>query len=117
MAWSTAARNKAVDAVAKDGGANWFAAFLDNPEIGGAEVSGGAYARVQAIYPPASNGSSANDVVEINIPASTTVKYWGRFATASGGTPYDVRALPGTGESFGSAGTLKVINNVTQPSA
>lgn len=117
MAWSTAARNAAVDAVAKNGGANWFAAFLDNPESGGAEVSGGSYARVAAVYPPATSGTAANDVVEISIPQGTTVKYWARFSTASGGTPYDVRALPGNGETFGGAGTLKVINNVTQSAA
>jgi hypothetical protein len=55
--------------------------------------------------------------VEINIPQGTTVKYWARFSTASGGTPYDVRQLPGNGETFGSAGTLKVINNVSQSAA
>ena len=114
MGWSLVARNQIVNSAGQGSGAGWFAAFVADPEVGGAEVSGGAYARVQATYPAAVDGSTSNPVVELNIPGGTTVTHWGRFSTASGGTAFDVRKLPGPGETFGSAGTLKVINNITQ---
>lgn len=112
VGWSTTARNDAVNAVAVNAGADWIAAFTD--ATASTEVTGGAYARVEATFPNASAGSSVAPQISLNIPAATTVLAIGRFTTASGGTPYHAYALPGAGESFGSAGILKVTASATQ---
>ena len=60
------------------------------------EISGGSYARVQTTWGTAAASSMAGSQVTINVPASTTVAYWGVWTTVSGGTCYESGTLPTT---------------------
>lgn len=113
---SVTMRNDGVNRVCRDGGANWFALFLGDPASGGVEVTGGAYARVEAVPGDAASGSVTFPDAEINVPGGGThPTHWARFSTAAGGTAYDSGALPGGGETFNSPGTLTVALTTTLP--
>jgi hypothetical protein len=114
MARSTAYRNSATDAVAVNGAGDWIAAHTANPSGGaGNEVTGGGYARQQAVWPAASNGSSQVQVV-FDIPAGTTVTHWSRQGASSGDSNYEDGALSANAV-FNSAGTLTLTITVSTP--
>ena len=50
--------------------------------------------------------------VTINVPASTTIQFWGIWTAASGGTWCDGGALP-SNETYGSAGTYLLTPTLT----
>lgn len=108
--WSTQAKNSAVDTVGKNSGNLYVAAFTDAACT--TEVTGGAYTRKLCSYPDAASGATTTPTCTLDIPQAITVRGLGRFATASGGTAYDARALT-TPEVFGSAGKLDVTNTIT----
>lgn len=116
MAHSVAFRNAAVNAVAQNSGATWFSLHTGDPGTTGAnEVVGGGYARIQALYPAATTGSSVTAGATHSVPAGTTVTHFGRWTAVSGGTFYTGGALPNGGDTFGSAGTYTNVNTVSQP--
>lgn len=114
MANSVAFRNAAVNAVAQNGGADYFSLHSGDPGSTGAnEITGGSYGRVQAGFPGATTGAATNAGATINVPAGTTISHWGRWTQASGGTFFTGGALPAP-EAYGSAGTYTLTNTVSQ---
>jgi hypothetical protein len=117
MAHSVTFRNAAVNAVAQNGGFNYFSLHTGDPGTSGAnEVVGGSYARVLATFPAAATGASTTAGATHNVPAGVTVTHFGRWSAASGGTFYTGGTLPNGGDTFGSAGTYTNVNTVSQPS-
>ena len=76
----------------------------DPGTTGTSEVSGGTYARVQTTWGTAAASSMTGSQVTINVPASTTITYWGVWSAASGGTYYEGGVLPSS-QAYVSAGT------------
>lgn len=114
-------RNDALNAVAAASGASYFGLHSADPGTTGAnELTGGSYARVQAVPPAVSVvGTVTFPTATINVPGGATVKYWARYKTASGGAPYDSGPLPGVagggpGEVYGSPGVLMLNLTMTQ---
>jgi hypothetical protein len=86
-------------------GNSYISLHTASPGTTGAnEVSGGSYARVQTTWGSASGGSSTGSQVTINVPASTTIEYFGIWTAATGGTYIGGGPLPAN-ETYGSAGT------------
>lgn len=88
----------------------YLAAFTSDPGTTGSagEVSGGTYARVAETWSsPASGAISNTAALSLNIPASTTVGYFGHFSAVSAGT-YGVGAALTSSVTFSSAGTLSI---------
>lgn len=116
MGNSVGFRNKAVNAVARDGGADWFSLHYGDPGTSGAnEIGGGTYGRVQVPYPAAINGSSTNLGATHNVPANTDLTHFGRWDAQTGGNFFSGGPLPNGGDHYGSPGTYTNINTVTQP--
>lgn len=90
------------------GAVAFVSAHTGDPGTTGAnEVSGGAYARKSIAWGAASAGQiNASAIVDIDIPASTTVTYVGLWSAATGGTFYGSDDIPA--EAFGAAGTLRI---------
>jgi len=82
------------------------------------EVSGGTYARVAIVWGTATTVSSTatitGNAVAYNVPASTTVTYWG-CCVSSTATTADVRdSVAITSQLFSSAGTYTITPTYTQ---
>ena len=93
--------------------ATWVSLHTADPgTTGTSEVSGGAYARVQTTWGSAGASSMAGSQVTINVPAATTVAYWGVWSAASSGTYYEGGTLPAS-ETYGSAGTYLLTPTLT----
>lgn len=109
-------RNDALNAVAANSGASYFGLHTADPgTTGAAELTGGSYARVQAVAPAVTTvGTVTFPTATINVPAGVTVRYWARYKTASGGTPYDSGLIPNGGEVYGSPGTLNLALTMAQ---
>ncbi len=114
-------RNDALNAVAANSGASYFGLHTADPGSSGAnELSGGSYARVQAVPPAVSTvGTVTFPTAVINVPGGSTVKYWARYKTASGGTPYDSGILPsavggGPGDVYASPGVMNLALTLIQ---
>ncbi len=75
----------------------------DPGTTGTSEVSTGTYARVQTTWGTAAASSMTGSQVTINVPASTTITYWGVWTAVSGGTYYEGGALPAS-QAYGSGG-------------
>lgn len=84
----------------------------DPGTTGASEVSGGSYARVQTTWGTAAASSMAGSQVTINVPASTTIGWWGVWTAATAGTFYEGGALPAS-ESYGGAGTYAITVTLT----
>ena len=85
--------------------ATWISLHTADPgTTGTSEVTGGTYARLQTTWGTAAASSMTGSQVTINVPASTTIEYWGVWSAASGGTYYEGGALPAN-QTYGSAGT------------
>lgn len=106
MAFTDASLNAAIDAVKALG--TWISAHTGDPSTTGAnEVAGGTYAREQTTWGAAAAGDTTGSQVSIDIPAGTTVTYWGFWSASSGGTFRGGFELD-TPEGFGAAGVLNV---------
>lgn len=115
MANSMSFRNKAVDAVAVNGGADWFSLHTADPGTTGAnEVVGGSYTRELVSFPASVSGSSTATGATHDVPAGTTVTHFGRWTASTAGTFFCGGALPNGGDTFGSAGTYTNVNTVSQ---
>ena len=60
----------------------------------------------------AAASSMAGSQVTINVPASTTIAYWGLWTLVSGGTYYAGGALPAP-ETYGGSGTYALTVTLT----
>ena len=81
----------------------------DPGTTGASEISGGSYARVAVTWGSASGGSVANsNALSINIPASTTVSYFGIWSASSAGTYYIGGALASSITTGVTAGTASI---------
>jgi hypothetical protein len=103
MGYTNVSKNTALDAI---GTAATYISFhtSDPGSTGTGEVTGGTYARVQTTWGSASAASKAGSQITSNIPAATTITYWGLWTAVSGGTFHYGGALSAS-ESFGGAGT------------
>jgi hypothetical protein len=80
----------------------------DPGTTGASEISGGTYARVAVTWGSASGGSIANtNTITINVPASTTVAYFGLWSAGSGGT-YEMGGALSSSQTFSTAGTFTI---------
>src|SRR5580704_13679217 len=86
----------------------WISLHTADPgNTGASEVAGGTYARVQTTW--GTVGSPVQDAVTgstvvINVPASTTVTFWGLWTLGSAGVWCTGGQLPAP-QTFSSAGT------------
>jgi hypothetical protein len=118
MGFTNAAKNAALDGI---GSAASYLSFhtADPGSTGTSEVTGGTYARVQTTWGAASAAAKTGSQVAANIPAGTTITYWGLWTASSGGTFYNGKLLllpdntTPAPESFGSAGTYQFTPTLT----
>jgi hypothetical protein len=105
---SATAENAAAAAIAALAG--YVALFSTDPTTTGSsgEISGGTYARVAVAWGAASGGVVANtNAITINVPASTTVAYFGLLTAVTGGT-YEVGGALSSSQTFNTAGTYTI---------
>ncbi len=95
------------------GGGTYISLHTASPSTTGAnEVSGGSYARVQTTWSSSSGGSKAGSQVSINVPASTTIEYFGIWSASSSGTYIGGGPLPNN-ETYTGAGTYLLTPTLT----
>jgi hypothetical protein len=81
----------------------------DPGTTGASEVTGGTYARVAVSWNAASSGSvTQSTALSINLPASTTVSYFGVWSASSAGTYYIGGALSPSITTGSSAGVVTI---------
>lgn len=111
MAFTSTAKNSAVDAIGA--AATYISMHTGDPSTTGAsEVSGGTYARVATSWGSSSAGSKAGSATTVNIPASTSISYWGLWTAVTAGTFYYGGTLTAP-ESYGGAGTYVLTPTLT----
>ena len=87
------------------GGGTYISLHSASPGTTGAsEISGGSYARVQTTWSASSGGSKAGSQVTLNVPASTTIAYFGIWSAASSGNYVGGGPLPNS-ETYTGAGS------------
>jgi hypothetical protein len=79
---------------------------------GAAEISGGTYARVLSTWAGAAASADAGSQVTINVPAATTIAYFGIWTALSGGTYLGGGPLPNS-ETYTGAGTYLLTPTLT----
>lgn len=80
----------------------------DPGTTGASEISGGSYARVAVTWGTASAGSMSNtNSITINVPASTTVAYFGLWSASTAGT-YAVGGALSSSQTFNTTGTFTI---------
>lgn len=111
MAFTSTAKNAAVDGIGTN--ATYISLHTADPSTTGAsEVSGGTYARVATTWGSSSAGSKAGSAATINVPAATTITYWGLWTAVTAGTFYYGGVLPAS-ETYGGAGTYALTPTLT----
>lgn len=109
--YNNTSKDVALDAI---GAAATFISLhsADPGTTGANEISGGTYARVATTWGSAAASSKAGSQVTINVPAATTVTYWGVWTAGTAGTYYEGGALPAS-ETYGGAGTYLLTPTLT----
>jgi hypothetical protein len=79
----------------------------DPGTTGTSEVTGGTYARVATTWGTVTSGSVTGSAAVINVPAGTTITYWGLWTASTGPTFYYGGTLTAS-DTFGSAGTYSL---------
>jgi hypothetical protein len=75
---------------------------------GASEISGGTYARVSVTWgTPASGSVSNTNTLTVNVPASTTVAFFGLWSAATAGT-YGIGGSLSSSQTFNTAGTYTI---------
>jgi hypothetical protein len=109
--YTNTSKDAALTAIGTQG--SWISLHSADPGTTGAsEISGGSYARVQTTWGTAAASSMAGSAVTINVPASTTVAYWGVWSAATGGTYEEGGTLPAS-ETYAGAGTYTLTPTLT----
>jgi hypothetical protein len=86
-------------------GGKYISLHSSSPLTTGAnEITGGSYVRVATTWGAESGGVSLGTQVTINVPAGTTIAFFGIWTAASGGTYIDGGSLPAS-ETYGGNGT------------
>ena len=94
-------------------GAKYISLHTATPGTSGTnEVAGGSYIRVATTWGAIAGGSVTGSQVTINVPASTTIVYWGIWDAATSGNYYDGGLLP-TSEAYSGAGTYLLTPTLT----
>jgi hypothetical protein len=110
--FSSTGENDALASLAVTGN-SWISLHSSSPGTNGAnEINGGSYARVQTTWGAAAGGASAGSQVSINVPASTTVAYFGIWTLVSSGTYIGGGPLPAS-ETYTGAGTYLLTGTLT----
>ncbi len=105
MAFSTAARNTAVAAIAAN--ARWISLHTADPGTTGAsEVAGST--RAQTTYPAPVGGATTGSPAAVQVPAGGTYTHWGSWDASSGGNFQTGGALPAP-ETYGAPGTYNAV--------
>lgn len=108
MAFSSTAKNVAVDAIAAN--ARYISLHSANPATNGAnEIT--AIARVGTTWGTSANGTKTGSSVTLTVPAETSFSYWGVWTTTTGGTFYYGGTLPA--ENYVAAGTYTFTPSLT----
>lgn len=111
MAYTSTADTTAITAVKN--AATFISLHTADPgTTGTSEVSGGTYARVATTWGTVTAGSVTGSAVTINVPAATTIAYWGLWTAGTGPTFYYGGTLTAS-ETFGSAGTYSLTPTLT----
>jgi hypothetical protein len=84
----------------------------DPGTTGANEIAGGLYVRVATTWGGAAASSMAGSQVTIQVPASTTVAYWGVWTTSTAGTYYEGGILPAS-ETYTGAGIYQLTPTLT----
>lgn len=113
MAFATATKNLAVDAIT--GAGNWTSLHTADPGTTGAsEATGGSYARQQSTFPAASGGVSTGSEVTFGGLPAAAYGFFGEWSAVSAGTFRHGNVLT-PAMTLGGTGTLKVTPSVTFP--
>jgi hypothetical protein len=110
--YSLGARNKVVDSLGVNGGADWYSLHTDDPGTTGLNELAGC-PRKTTTYPVAAAGESTNGGVLFDVPAGSTIRYFGRWSTSTTGTFLLGGPLPAQ-EVFGVAGQYQLSNKIVQ---
>lgn len=111
MPFTSAADTVAITAVKN--AATFISLHTGDPSTTGAnEVTGGTYARVATTWGTVTAGSVTGLPVAINVPAGTTITYWGLWTAITAGTFY-FGGLLAAAETFGAAGTYSLTPTLT----
>ena len=95
------------------GGGTYISLHYASPSTTGAnEISGGSYARVATTWGSSSGGSNTGSQVTINVPASTTIEYFGIWSAPSGGNYIGGGPLPNN-ETYTGAGSYLLTPTLT----
>jgi hypothetical protein len=106
--FTNTAKNQALTALVSTGApANawtFFSLHTADPGTNGSnEVAGGGYARQQTTWGAAAGAQITGSTVTFNVPASTTIQFWGIWTLVSGGVYGFGEALP-QNQTYGSPG-------------
>jgi len=110
--YSTPARNKIVDSIGVNGGADWFSLHTADPGLVGANELAGSPRKLGG-YPAAAAGEANNTGTLHDIPATSTFMFFGRWSASTGGTFLLGGPLPGT-EVYSVAGQYQLSNKIAQ---
>lgn len=110
--YSMTARNKVVDSLGVNGGADWFSLHTDDPGTTGANELAGC-PRKNGPYPSAGAGEATNSGTLFDVPAGSTIRFFGRWSAATGGTFLLGGPLPAT-EIYGVSGQYQLSNKIVQ---
>lgn len=112
MPFTSTADTTAITAVKN--AATFISLHTGDPSTSGAnEVTGGTYARVAVTWGTVTAGSvTATGSAVINVPAGTTITYWGLWTASTSGTFY-FGGLLAASETFGAAGTYSLLPTLT----
>lgn len=111
MPFTSTADSTAITAVKN--AATFISLHTGDPSTTGAnEVAGGTYARVATTWGSVTAGSVTGSAVVVNVPAGTTITYWGLWTASTSGTFY-FGGLLAAAETFGAAGTYSLTPTLT----
>ena len=119
--FTTVARNKVVDSIGINGGSDWFSLHSGDPSTGGSnEIAG--IARKMATYPAAAGGESIMTGVTFDVPAGSSLRYFGRWSANEGGIflcggPLPGQEASGTPEVYAVNGQYQLTNKIVQGAA
>ena len=113
MAFATATKNAAVDAIVALG--NWISLHTADPGTTGAsEATGGSYARQQSTFGASSGGVATGSEVTFAGLVAAAYTHFGQWSASTAGTFRHGNVLTPS-MTLGGTGTLKVTPSITFP--
>jgi len=110
--YSLTARNKVVDSLGVNGNGDWFSLHTDDPGTTGLNELAGC-PRKSGPYPTASAGEATNGGTLFDVPAGSTIRFFGRWSAATSGTFLLGGPLPAQ-EVYGVPGQYQLSNKIVQ---